>query len=68
MLVKVMEMDKLVDLRKKSEVELHSLILVLKKEIFTARMSNNVTVGVRYIKRQIGRILTLLNERKKQKK
>ena len=63
-----MEMDKLVDLRKKSEVELHSLILILKKEIFTARISGNVTVGVRYIKRQIARILTLLNARKKQKK
>jgi ribosomal protein L29 len=60
----VFDMDKIKDLRQKTDEELKSNILELKKEIFASRVYGRKSLRLRGVRRQIARILGLLNERK----
>ena len=58
------------DLRRKSPDELHTLLLDLKKEAFNLRFQKasgqlENTVRVRHVRRDIARVLTFMNEKRR---
>ena len=59
-----MKRIKIAELRKNDSNELLEMVLALKKDIFAARVSNSKSPSIKYLRRQIARLLTVINEKK----
>lgn len=55
------EKVKIAEIRTKSKSELMEMLLVLKKEVFAARMSGGRVMVLRALRRQVARVMTVLS-------